>query len=220
MFRDRLTPLLLVLAIAGCKENDTTVPDAVDGGTPTADGGDGTPIKSSAKSNLRFKRQQRLANDMAQALGLEPSAVCDELGVADCFEVHRIPMGGVAPYIEGIFVPLDNTTVTTPLAVERIALAGCEKRVDADLTGSDPQIFKDVLVGPLGNLADPQGEAVRNAIDTLYKRAVLRPASEAEIAHLVAFHQEVVDTGDERSARSWMILSCYAVLTSMEALFY
>ena len=98
-------------------------------------------VRTSARGNLRFKGPERLANDFAAALDLRPSDVCNELGQYPCATfVHNVALGGVDPYGPGLYEPSGITAVTTPLAVERMALAACTRRVDADLTTGEPAI--------------------------------------------------------------------------------
>ena len=111
-------------------------------------------------------------------------------------------MGGVEPYIAGIFEPLDNTTVSTPLAVDRVALSACRQWAVAN---------------PLAS----QDEAVlRATVDTLYKRLLARVPTEAETGHLIGLYNDIVLSGKPQPERSWTTLSCFAVATTMEALFY
>ncbi|MCK6549457.1 hypothetical protein L6R52_26695 [Myxococcota bacterium] len=225
-----------LLALAACKDPPPLYGDPDGGSTgtdasvSTDDGGTTiTPdsgvmaqeFPQSSKAALRFKRNDRLQADFAQALGLEPGALCNELGQYSCTHyVHTIGLGGVDPYVLGIREPLDVTTITTPLAVERVALAGCQQRVTQDLAnGAGAVIFRDLGVDENGAL-DPDAPAVAAAIDTLYKRAVLRPARPSEVAHLVQLYRDVEGTNQPGPARDWAILACFSVLTTMEALFY
>lgn len=187
------------------------------------DSGVVTPaLAESAKATLRFKRNERLRNDFAQALGLTPAQLCNELGLYSCTDfVHTIALGGVEPYTLGLRESLPNTTVTAPNAVDRVALAGCEKRVTMDFDApASAVIYRDLPVDPDGTLGDLTAAGVAESIDRLYKRAVLRPASAEEVEHMRALYTELAATGEPNAAREWAILSCYAVLTTMESLFY
>jgi hypothetical protein len=135
----------------------------------------------SEKANLRFKEVLRLTNDFARALDLDPNQVCLELGQYDCRAVHNIALGGVEPRELGLVEPTPSTTITTPIAVERLAVHACERRVTADLDSPSAAIFAGIDSGTIANLDDA---SITGAIDSLYKRAVLRPAKETEIAHL------------------------------------
>ncbi len=199
-----------------------------DGGGGPTDGGGGGPtdggvvepeLKRSAKARVKFKGRDRLRADLARALGFAPGELCAELGRFDCFDVHRISLGGVEPYDANIFKPLEQTPITAPLAVERVALSACARRVDADGGGPDGVIFKDVPLDGAA-LGEPDGPAIRTAFDTLYRRALTRPMRDAEWTHLRGLYDTVVASGDAQPARSFAVLGCFSVITSMEALFY
>lgn len=243
MFLEKLSPslwraaLVLTVGAYGCMA-DPSGPSA-DGGLPGADGGvvvgpdgsvvvvpDGsvveTQLPESEKARLQFKRQRRLAADFSAALELPRADLCKELDRYDCFDVvHNITLGGVDAYNLGIFEPLAETTKTTPISVERIALTACRNRVDLDL--ADPAgavIFKDLPVAESGALSDPSAPEVEAAIDGLYRRFVLRRAEAEEISEIRGFHAAVLDSGDAQAARSWAILACFMVSTGVESIFY
>lgn len=195
--------LLLLVLLAACTADvvdlsgdETQTPTPVPVGTAT-----------SAKANVRFKRDQRLANDYAAALGLSTAEVCTELGTYSCTEdVHAVGLGGTAAYSQGIFEPATLTGVTAPLIVERLALYGCSVRAQRDL--SDP-----------GN-AVIFGGTRSSSVTALYRRALQRDPLPSEQAHLEALHADVAAAGALDPELSWATLSCFAVLTSTESLFY
>src|SRR5262245_39933912 len=195
-------------------ENDGGVP-------PDNDGGVIVPaIAESSKATLRFKRTERIRNDFAQALELSPNQVCNELGRYSCTDlVHTIALGGVEPYVLGLREGLPNTTITAPNAVDRVAPSGCEARVTMDF--ADPgtaKIYKDLSVDPNGAIADLSAAGVAESIDRMYKGALLRPATESEVTHMKELYTELAATNEPNATRDWAILSCYAVLTTMESL--
>ena len=226
MFRKVDLALLLLPLACACSEGtntddndgtpDSGVIDPKDGGMDSPDGGDPT-FAVSEKANLRFKEVLRLTNDFARALDLDPNEVCLELGQYDCRLVHNIALGGVEPYELGLVEPTPSTTITTPIAVERLAVHACERRVTQDLGSAAAAIFAGIDGGTIADLDDA---AIANAIDSLHKRALLRPAKESEIAHLKQLYRDIEPIGGDDPARQWAIASCVAVLTSVEALFY
>lgn len=232
MFRNhrRFTLVSSVLAFAACTAGQENIPDGgvpgpgQDAATPGPDGGAPRPdgaLAESQKNNVRIKNVGQLAADFAAALSLSAGDICREVGRYDCFAVHKIPLGGVEPYVLGINNPVDQTTVTTPFAVDRIALSGCRARVDADL--ADPAsavIFRELGVGSDGTLADPGAPAVRAAIGALYQRFVQRDPTESEMTNLIALYAEATAASEPQPARAWAITSCYAVATTVETLFY
>ncbi|MEQ8276865.1 MAG: hypothetical protein RMA76_26265 [Deltaproteobacteria bacterium] len=204
-----------------------------DGG-PTRDGGPGsiedpnrdggttvtTPsFLASEKGSVRFKKAKRIEADFATALGL--SEVCTELGQYSCSDfIHRITLGGVEAYVQGLNEPLPFTSVTTPLAVERMALFACRERVSADF--GNPSSGRIFLNLPLANgaLADVEAEEVAASIQRLYQRALLRVPTPDEVEHHRQLYRDIEADGQPNAARDWAVLSCHAVLTSMESLFY
>lgn len=228
-----LTSTLAAAAIvAGALLGSACDADRNIGGPPVPD-----LVSPSLHPQVKFKRSQRLQNDIARTLDIAPSQVCNELGLYSCTdEVHRVTLGGVSAYDLGLFEPLPTTALTTPLAVERVAMAACVTRVDRDLGadigngtgngtgGGDGDggalIFKDLDIDERGRLADVQDRTVATAIDTLYKRALQRRASAGEIAHLRRLYRDIESRAAAQPARDWAVLSCFAVLTTMEQLFY
>jgi len=196
---------------------DSGVIDPKDGGMDPTDGGVDPNFAQSEKANLRFKEVLRLTNDIARALELSEAQVCAELGQYDCRFVHNIALGGVEPYELGLVEPTGATTITTPIAAERLAIHACELRATMDLDSPSAVIFAGINNGSIANLDDA---AVSSAIDSLYKHAVLRPVKEGEIGHLKQLYRDIEDLGVDNPARQWAIASCVAVLTSVEALFY
>lgn len=184
-------------------------------------------ITPSPTPRVKLKGSDRLRNDLSRALGLAPEDVCNELGQYSCTHmVHRVALGGSAPYDLGLFSPLPHTSLTTPIAAERVALAACVTRVDRDLgdNSNDDQnpeapIFAALDIDAGGRL-DADAGAVAAAVDTLYERAVQRRARPTEIAHLRQLYRDIEARGSERPARDWAVLSCFAVMTTMEHLFY
>ena len=99
-------------------------------------------------------------------------------------------------------------------------LAGCIERAVRDLaTPASAVIFRDLNVS--GGKLDPEGEGGGEAIDALYTLTLQRHATETEVAHLRGFYSDVEASGDSSApAQDWAALSCFAVLTTLETLFY
>lgn len=228
-----------VLASCNAESSDISRGDAAVPGVSDSGGGsppDAGPVEDtgiqinefpeSGKANVRYKRNERLRNDFAAALGIQATELCLELGLYSCTDlVHQISLGGVEPYRLGIHEALPFTTVTTPIAVERVALAACEKRVRRDLFGGDPQsqgplIYANLEIGADGRLANLEGGGVTRSIETLYKRVHQRMPLEREVLHLRQLYRDLEADGAPDPARDWAVLSCFSVLTTMEALFY
>jgi hypothetical protein len=187
------------------------------GSTEPADGG----LARSAKGNLRFKGDVRLTIDYALALELPFDQVCNELGQYPCsYFVHAVALGGVDPYGKGLYEGQGVTGVTAPMVVERVALAGCLKRVDLDLaTPASAVIFRSLPV-TAGKLTNPNGSEVRLALTNLVQRAWLRDPTQAELTALIALNADLEASGVTNPAKTWMQAACFAVFSSAEAVFY
>jgi hypothetical protein len=179
--------------------------------------GDGVtePSIASTRAKLRFKGGKRLQNDYAYALGLETGSLCNELGQYSCVdEIHTIALLGVEPYQLGFYDPLAETALTTPIAVERVAIAGCSQRVDRDLGAPGSALIFQ------GDLSSADAAGVTDAIDRLYKRGLQRRPTSAEVEHLRQLYRDVEASGSSDPARDWAKGACFAVLTTLESLFY
>ncbi len=223
--RLNLFALAFALGLTACPMAPSSDVDAGSGGGgggggTIEDGGSASDFGISAKGVVRFKRSERLTVDFGNALGLPYDVLCKELGLYSCsLFVHPLALGGVDPYVSGLYEPLPFTGVTSPIVVDRVALAGCSQRVKADLaTPATAVIFKGVTV--VDGKVDASSAAAKTAIDTLYKRAIQRAPTESEVAHLVQLNADIVVSGKPEPGKAWLTLSCFAVLTSVESLFY
>lgn len=192
------------------------------GGGVGGGAGGGSGFAASAKGIVRFKRNERLTGDYAKSLGLPQNAVCNELGLYPCATtVHHLALGGVDPYNIGLYEPVPFTGLTSPIVVDRVALSACIQRVMSDLTTpSTAVIFKGLTLDAMGKLTNVNAPEVKTALDTLYKQVVLRPVTDAEVGHLKQMYADILATNKPEAGKSWMTLSCFAVLTSVESVFY
>jgi hypothetical protein len=224
--------LLLAALLAGCPGNvHGTGGGGGGGGTGATGGGAGggvemqdggpPPFAISGKGTVRFKRNVRLTTDFAIALGLDYTTFCQELGQYSCtLVVHPLALGGTDPYGSGLYEPLPFTGATSPIVIDRVALVGCTQRVTADLAlPASALIYNGIAVGSDGKM-DPTQPAVATAMQTLYRRALLRDPTGAEVEHLRQLYRDIEATGKPEPAKSWMTLSCFAVMSSVESIFY
>lgn len=219
--------VVMVVMLTGCEidpGNGGTGGGSGTGGGGTGGAGGGGEEQTyavSSKANVRFKRAVRLTNDFAAALSIPADQLCRELGQYPCTTlVHPIALGGTDPYGSGLYEPLPFTGMASPIVTDRVALSGCSARASADLAaGSSAVLWKGVVPDGAGRL-DMSSQAVGEAIDALYRRAVLRHPTAAEVGHLKQLYADIEATGKPSPGASWMVLSCFAVLTSVEALFY
>jgi hypothetical protein len=182
---------------------------------------DGTP-EPQLESRTKFKRNLRLENDMAEALGLSTEQLCNELGINSCARVvHSVALGAPDPYQLGLFEGVDQMGVTAPIAVDRMALSGCSQRVASDFASpGSALIFRNLPVDGTGRLSAPNGSEATAAVTELYHRALQRDPTAAELSMHTDFYAQVESAGSAQPAQDWATLSCFAVLTTLEALFY
>jgi hypothetical protein len=179
------------------------------------------PIATAARARVRFKGGTVLQNELAQALELTRAQVATELGTSDAFDVHRIALRGAEPYVSGIVEPIENTSVTTPLVVDRIVLSACRTRVDRDLAApAQGVVFRGLPVDAGGALASRSAPEVSAAIERLHRRLLGRDPEAHEREVLVGFYGTVEALDEPRPARAWAIMTCFMVASSAEMLFY
>ncbi len=194
----------LLAALIGCDQGPPEGPPAAE-----------PPLLVPSKSpRVKFKGGRRLGTDLSRALGLPPDGLCQELGQYDCInDAHRIALGGIEPYQLRFNRPLETIPVTSLMAVERVVLSACGRAVTRDLEQpAEARIF-----GPLAG--DHEPEARLRVAASLYRRLLGRDAASSETEALLSFFDEVAKTSPEPE-RDWAVLACFAVGTSVEALFY
>lgn len=213
-------------ACGGCGDDDanpskpppSTTPTVSDNNQPDDMGPGGDGIKreplASSKARVRFKGGERWGAELARGLGLERGELCQELSSYDCIgEVHAIALGGVEPYRLRIDTPLPKPPVTAPIAVERVALSACSTRAERDLADvSKAVIFKEMS-------AEPTAAELRAMGQRLVEGLLSREAQEDDLNAMVAFYGELEGSDDERR-KAWATLSCFALASSLEMLFY
>ncbi len=193
------------------------------GGVGGAGGGGGEVFAVSSKAQVRFKRSDRLANDITLGLGLSLATVCNELGQYSCTSlVHPLALGGVDAYNIGLYEPVPFTGLTTPIVVDRIALSACTQRVSLDLaTPAAAQMFKGISFDASGKLTDVNSPAVRASLELLYKQMLMRSPTDAEVGHLKQLYADILALPNKpEPGKTWLTLSCFAVVSSVEAVFY
>ena len=169
------------------------------------------PVRASTRAQVKFKGGERWARDLAKGLEISTESMCKELGQYDCVDaVHRIALGGVEPYRLGINNPLPVAPVTAAIAVDRVALSACDVRVSADLAAGAEAV---IYIGLSGD-ERPEQATLEAAAATLYDRVLRRDPDPDEVASLIAFYE------DGMTPRDWALGTCFAVASSMEALFY
>ncbi|MCS6900977.1 MAG: hypothetical protein RMJ98_15450 [Myxococcales bacterium] len=166
----------------------------------------------SRRARVRFKGLHRLENDLSQALSLPIEELCTELGSEPCSRIHKIALGGVMPYTRGIHEPLPLRSVSNAAAVDRLVISACARRAELDFGGATPP----VLFGDLTQTLDDLG--AERAARRLYNALLRRDESPEERAEIVTFVAQQKAKG--ATPQEVALLACYALGTSVEALFY
>lgn len=168
---------------------------------------------------LVWKRADALATDLSSALSLAPDTMCRELGVIPCVEAERVALGGSDPLGTGLYVPPARPGLTSPNAVDRLVLAACAERVSLDVTGP-AQIVRTIDLAAAS--LDPDDAATRTAMETdattLHRRLLARDPSADELAVLVELARPA--DGLTPSAREWATLTCFAIGSRTDNVFY
>ncbi|MEM9453601.1 MAG: hypothetical protein AAGF11_05450 [Myxococcota bacterium] len=186
------------------------------GGCPGSSSDDGDPDLSTAstRNRLIWKRQHALTQDLVRALELEPTELCTELGELDCInDVHQASLGGHDPIAQGLYEPIAEPLTTTPLALDRVALAACGRRVQLDRQA--PVVFTTLALD--GEAPSADAPAFEQTVVTLYRRLLGREPTPEELE----LHAELLvdDAGERVGADRFAHLSCFVVVTSAEFLF-
>lgn len=176
--------------------------------------------EQSPKSALKLKRTRILRNYLAKVLALQPQALCLELGSLPCADVvHAVNLGGMDAYGNAQYLTPKYLSVASPIALDRIVMASCATRASLDLVNpKQGVIFKDLLLTPDGRIS--KNDAFYQSIQRLYERALLRPARSDEVAALEKLYVDIYEKEPIGAARNWALLTCYVVLSSLEAVFY
>ena len=176
---------------------------------------------ASVDPRVKFKDGDRYLRDLANALEIPRESVCLELGQYDCFsDAFRIVLGGVEAANLLVNEPLEVEALTAPIAYDRLALNVCTNRVDLDVSNPGSAVlFKSA---DDGGPRKPGHAWLEQTANGIYASILRRDPAPAETAQLVAFYDEIAANAerDETASRDWTVLSCFAVASSMEAIFY
>ncbi|MEM9102673.1 MAG: hypothetical protein AAGB12_10150 [Pseudomonadota bacterium] len=171
-----------------------------------------------------WKRVSALQNDLSQALALDKTTMCLELGSMDCFaSVHLSPLGGNEPFELSQYEPIKEPSATTSIAIDRVVMSACSTKVDneiaLDATIDQEKIFSfyDLTTRSLPN-DNNYLASVDQQNQRLYQRILGRDAIDEELLvlrQIVTGADGVTTVANSDVAK----LSCYAIATSTEFLF-
>lgn len=186
---------------------------------------------SGARDNLRWRTGWAYQQHLMQALALPENEVCNELGTLPCvtrpaaerpFRGENIPVGQAVPHLVALggndpfdqshYAPSHTPGATTPVAVDRVALAACDARVEKDRAGS-AVVFKDVDFAA----ASVSDAAAAATATTLFSRFHLRDATADEIAGIQSLAKD--DAGASVAPADFAVAACFAVAGMSESVF-
>ncbi len=207
--------LVFMLILAGCQKSKS-----LSGGPLAAKQSEAMSVAASPKAQVKRMRADLLRNNLSKILVLDPKGMCMELGrMPGADLVHKVSLGSMDAYGNAQYRHPEQISVTSAMSLDRLVLSACMQRAQLDLVNpARGVIFKDVELSADGRLV--KSEAVVTSIHTLYQRAFLRDATAQELENHLQFYEAVYAQQPVGAARNWMTLSCYAVLTSVEAAFY
>ncbi len=172
---------------------------------------------ASPDPRIKFKDGERYLRDLSESLEIPRNEICLELSRYDCADkAFRIVLGGVDPYEIRIMQPLDQASLASPIAFDRVALQVCSGRVARDK--ADPSTA--ILFKPAAGRPDA---AWREAlVDRLYDRILRRDADAGERQRMSGFLEGLeARTGRSRKGQAdQTVLACFALASSAEATFY
>jgi len=184
--------------------------ETLDAGIPVPD------HATSTRAKLVWKRTRTLENDLTGALALTESTLCNEMDLFHCTRhVHLVALGGNEPFRKALYTPLADPSVTTSVAVDRLVLAACSNAVERDRTG--PALVFTALDLDAASV-DAESAEVTTTITELYRRLHARNPTVGEITEVKTL--AVDDSGASVSAEDFAKLSCFAIGTTTEFVFY
>ncbi|HET9240169.1 MAG TPA: hypothetical protein VFO10_23095 [Oligoflexus sp.] len=196
------------------------------GSTPAQTDSDGNPVDGSGRpgtpgsvkpglpqagKTLVWKRYRPFESGLVKGLGLTKDQVCLELGKDSCIDkVHLTVLGGNEPFINGQYERAQTPTVLTAVAIDRVVLAACSRRIELDAgLGANAVVFKHF---PL-TAAKPSDDQIKQQATELYRRLLARDPEAPELQAISAF-------GGTATAGDKIALSlCYAIASSSENIF-
>lgn len=169
------------------------------------------PQRGAAAEFLTWKRYRAFENGLMSGLELGKDEVCSEIGRGSCVDqVHLAVLGGNEPYVSAQYERAQAPTILTSIAVERVVLAACERRLALDKgLGTGAVVFK---YWSASDAAVPE-DKVKAQTKELYRRLLAREATGEELAASVDILKIV--TTPEKLALSL----CLVVGTQVENVF-
>lgn len=197
------------------RSQDDQDPSSGDGagsaGDPSSDEESSGQRKERKPETLMWKRYRPFEHALLSGLSLQKGDMCLELGQSSCIDkVHLTVLGGNEPYENGQYERAEAPTILTSVAVERVVLAACDKRLTLDKgLGASAVVFKHwPLTG--GQVSQAQ---LKSQAQEIYRRLLARDATDAELD--VAAELLGVTAAPDKLALSL----CFMVGTQAESVF-
>jgi hypothetical protein len=208
-------------ATAGTATAGTATAGTATAGTATA-GTQSIAPGISRTSRVKFKGVKRLQNDLIRILKVDQDVLCKELGLYSCTDfVHQITLGGIEPYVKTLFSPNPQTSVTAPLALERVLLAACTQRLIQDYQNPQQAILMrtDEFNGQMQFI--DASSATERVLNYLFHEALLRDPNANELSSALSLYEELQAQNEiQMPVVEWTRSMCIATLSSIEFLFY
>ncbi|MEZ5938431.1 MAG: hypothetical protein R3C52_09435 [Hyphomonadaceae bacterium] len=210
-----LSVSVLVAACASSAPSPQTDLAAVESPAPVA----------SSDPRVKFKDGERYLRDLSANLQIPRDEICKELSQYDCMtDAFRIVLGGVEAPNLLVNDPIESAALTSPIALDRVALHVCTNRVKLDQEKPEQAVlFQAGAFGKKDKAKKPDPAWMHQTADTIYGSVLMRTPSEQEVQNLVSFYDQVRDgraANSKEVAADWVTLSCFAVASSLEAVFY
>jgi len=158
--------------------------------------------------DLVWKRYRAFEDGIVQGLSLNKSDFCLELGKQPCIDkTHLTVLGGNEPYESGQYERVQSPTVLTAVAVDRIVLSACSKRLELDRAADAKAIvFKHFSLK--GSAPDPK--QIADQTTELYRRLLARNAEAEEVKIIQGM------TAQNLPPDKLALIMCFAIATSIE----
>ena len=164
-----------------------------------------------------------MKGDIARTLDIPADEVCKELGLFDCISfVHPISLGGVEAYVSNLYEPAEQTSISAPMIVERVALSSCAFRFQRDREADQPHLFLPLaLTEDAQRVAEIESSEAVRALERMYQVILKRNPTSEELSSLKALYRAIEEHDDAvEPYREWSVLACFSLMTSVEVLFY
>lgn len=161
---------------------------------------------------ILWKRHKSFENTISSALSLPAREICNEIDLYPCIDkIYLSALGGNEPFTLAQYHRPENPSIITPIAVERILLHACEKRIQLDISlgKSNAKVFSAIDL----NTSKATTEEVKNQTTLLYQLFHQRDPSKEELEITSQFSN---NTSEPKTLAKSL---CFAIGSTIEVLF-